>query len=312
MRLVWTLLALAIASALLFAVHIRLARADAWEDAWQALALRFSTDRTMVKSRIGDFTWWQWLQQQFQFLGNGIGPVGWGLAITGASCSFACRRSATEGMRWLSWGALCFFVMNALYLLIWRNASYNHDYAGFYFAVPVAILGGIGLSAILDWAERNPGHTLRKTASWATTLALITLQAVWGYSRTRALHRVPYHMLDCGRDEPRNLMPRFGQAISQAFPEDTKILCNFPWYSPQLEYYACRPIIFKLATYDDWQAHLSRPGQRIGGLIWLEATGARELLASLPRGSRQLVQFGEFQFCLWKPDVSTAAFTIRS
>src|ERR1041384_4238807 len=52
MRLVWTLLALAIASALLFAVHIRLARADAWEDAWQALALRFSTDRTMVKSRI--------------------------------------------------------------------------------------------------------------------------------------------------------------------------------------------------------------------------------------------------------------------
>src|ERR1043166_1872317 len=115
MRLGRTLLALAIASTLLFAVHIRLARADAWEDAWQALALRFSTDRTMVKSRIGDFTWWQWLQQQFQFLGNGIGPVGWGLAITGASCSIAARRLATEGMRWLSWAALCFSVMNALY-----------------------------------------------------------------------------------------------------------------------------------------------------------------------------------------------------
>ena len=155
----------------------------------------------------------------------------------------------------------------------------------------MALLGGVALDALLAVA-----HKLAKVAVLGIVAALVLL----GLDETRALHRAPYYMLEWGRDEPRDLIPEFGQVIARTFPADAEILCNFPWYTPQLEYYGRRQIVFKLTTYTDWKPLLAG-ATPVGGVIWLGEPSADELLANLPKGTSQIIHLGDRRFCLWKP-----------
>ena len=192
--------------------------------------------------------------------------------------------------------------MSSLYVLVWRNASFTHEYAYFYFAAPVAMMAGVGLDAVWSWSGISTANRWRRQATRGAVLAAIVALAIAGNRRTLGLHRERDYMLLWGSTEPRNLVRELGRTIERLFPEDCEVLCNFPWDSPPLEYYARRPITFRLATLAEWQPLLTRPGQRMGGIIWLGAPGTDALVAALPEGSRQIVQFGDFRFCFWRPD----------
>jgi hypothetical protein len=205
--------------------------------------------------------------------------------------------------------------------LVWRNASYLHDYAGFFFIVPVSLSGGIFLEKM--WARQfRPTWNFR----WLV-LVLLLVSALVGYSieGTRDLHRKQTPILEPGTEQGAELIPQLGREISRTFAPDVQILCNFPWQGPHLDYYADRILVYGFVRSDQWQRLLSNPvplmgiisrgnwklveysrgpGQPLplGGLVWLEGPGGQELLASLPEGERKISQVGPFSFCFWQPD----------
>ena len=294
------LLGLAVASLCLFLVQIRLVRLDAWRDLWQQFLFRLSSDPGLGQRQVATFTWAQWLKKLAQFLGDGVLPLAWAIAIGGAA--YTARRAARDRLRELGGTALSLFLMGAMYVLVWRNVSFTHEYAYFYFAAPVAMMAGVGLDAVWSWFGISPSNRRWRYAAPVVVLSAIVALAIAGHRRTLALHRERYYMLIWGSAEPRDLVRELGRTAERFFPDDTELLCNFPWDSPQLEYYARRSIAFRLITFADWQPLLVWPGQRVGGIIWLGAPGADELMAILPEGNRQIVQFDDFRFCFWRPD----------
>ena len=100
--------------------------------------------------------------------------------------------------------------------------------------------------------------------------------------------------------EPANLIPDLGRYLGNVFPPDTTILCNFdPYYSP-LSYYARRTILRNLASAEEWNFAAGNSRDNLGGIIWLEAPAAPEILAALPTNEVAPVEIDGIRFAIWR------------
>jgi hypothetical protein len=290
------LLALGALSGVLYLLYIGAARPDAWSDAWQAVAFRLQgTGASGVP-----FTWGEWLRRQREYLGTLIPLVAWGLAAVGA-VYVGLRSRESQGLRALGWSALVLAFTATIPVLGFRNASYIHDYTGFYFIAPVAILGGLALEALLRRAGDTDAPALLRGACVGGAVAALVLLGVRGYEGTRALHRIRWWILDGTVAEPADLIPALGGAIYWTFPDETAVLTNLPARGPHLGYYARRTLLYGYTGYAEWQPVLSHAGDRAGGVVWLGAPGGEELWAQLPDGKRKVVEFGGIRFGFWRP-----------
>ena len=297
----YALVTSALLSIVLFFVLIRLARADAWHDLWNAFQFRLgSTDQNQR-----GYPWTQWFTVVGRALFLDIPPIAWGLAVLGAVVLWR-NHARSEQNRWLGWAALGIFAMDAIYVVAFRNASFIHAYASFYFVAPIAMMSGVALDALIQGVENRSGNRpVPRAAVWWGVLAVIALLGTTGFTTTRRLDREQHCILDWKTHEPPDLVPQLGKAIRETFSEDTLVLCNFlPVYGPHLYYYAQRNLWNNLNAYAEWEPIIGDSQLRIGGVIWMGASNAQELLSALPEGTRQFVSFGDPRFCLWSPTFS--------
>ncbi len=293
-RLAVVLVGLALVSASLFLLYIGQVRADAGKALWGVF-----TERTSLQGQRA-FTWGQWLAKQYQHLGLGIPLVAWGLGAVGAGWT-VWKGKGPGGLRWLGGAALSLFVTAAVFLVVFRDGSYVHDYWGFYFVAPVAMMGGVALDALLRHAWSRDVVPVVRGLCIGAALAAVVLLGRRGYEGTRALHSIDWWILDGVTEEPADLIPRLGETIYWTFPDETPVLCNFSKRGPHLEYYARRSISYDKFTCAEWEPLLARPGQRTGGLVWLGAPGGEELWSALPQGRKKVVQFSSLRFGFWRP-----------
>jgi hypothetical protein len=126
--------------------------------------------------------------------------------------------------------------------------------------------------------------------------AIVLALGAFSFLRSEFL-RTPFILLDGIQPEPPELIPALGKIIDRNFPAGGTILANFDPYGSSLTYYAQRPILTNLVTKDDW--HWGMTEHAAGGVIWLGAPGAQELLAALPGGTTR-VEVAGIPFALWK------------
>jgi hypothetical protein len=264
-RLALVTFGLAVLSLAMFAVVTRLVRPDAWASAWEA-----ATRRMFDRGEAG-FTLPQWLAAQGVFFTTRFVPVTWLLVLVGLLWT---KRQPAVWILLLTAG----IVVAGL-----SNFSYIHDYAGFYFLGPVGLLSGVALDQL--W-KRRLGPVL--------VAALVLVVAGWGVARADWLRHMTFPILSWESPEPRNLIPDLGREIQRTFPETMDVQLNFlPVYGPHLAYYAQRELYNNLNTFE------RNPDD--GGVIWLDAPGAKELIASLPAGEQRTVAIDGYRFCFWMP-----------
>ncbi len=303
-RLAVVLVGLALVSASLFLLYIGQVRADAWQDLWQSFTFRTA----LVGGPV--FSWGEWFERQYRTLGSHIPPLAWGLALVGGVYT-AWKGRGSPGLRWLGWAALGLSLTAALFVVLFRNASFVHDYWGFYFVAPVAMMGGVALDALLRRAWSRDVAPLFRGACIGAAVAAVVLLGRRGYESTQALHSIDWWILDGVTEEPADLIPRLGETIYWTFPDETPVFCNFSKRGPHLEYYARRSISYDKFTCADWEPLLARPGQSAGGLVWLGAPGGEELWSALPQGRKNFVRFGGLRFGLWGAVTTPAADTAQ-
>jgi 4-amino-4-deoxy-L-arabinose transferase-like glycosyltransferase len=288
----WLLVALALLSGALFLVQIRAASPDAWNNLSGAFRLRLG--HSTASGQHIPFA--PWAARIVESLFIHILWPSWMLAIGGGLIMVRNRRP-DPGMVWLGRVALIFFAMDAFYVGAFRNASYIHNYAAFYFILPVAICGGVALDAAAEWLDS-------RFPLAAGSVAAVLACAVLGVSGWRAADGLlgQAYLLETEDAEPGDLILQIGSLIRAEFPPDTDVMTNFDdGYTPQLSYYAQRRI-FNNLTYDIyWQKALQHPDRPLGGIIWTGDTDAGEVLAVLNTGSKRNVRIGGLQFCVWKP-----------
>jgi hypothetical protein len=152
----------------------------------------------------------------------------------------------------------------------------------------------------LVWLEsRQPAKILRPAGAIVAVSLLVCLAAA-GFSRAEN-QRSQLLMLDGQTAEPKNLIRDLGRFLAGTFPQDTTILSNFdPYYSP-VSYYAQKTIIRNLSSDDEWKSATADAGPRLGGIVWLAAPSAPEILAALPNNETFLVEIDGVRFAAWKP-----------
>ena len=279
------------ASLLLFLLQIKFARPDAWHDLHVAMNYRMAQGGSSI-------SWRDWSLRIGSLLLAHIPPVLWLLGLAGVVVVGKSREDSP--LRWLGWSAGCLFVMNALYVVLFRNASSIHDYASFYFILPVAMMAAVALDAICRWSESRGGAV--RIAAPLGALALLGFLAFIGEQRTRELRR-PFHILTDEKPEPATLIPELGRAMRGWFGRDVAVICNFlPSYGPQLHYYAQHELLPCVFTADEWAEVIADPENApVGGVIWLEDPRAPEILARLPPGPQERVAIRSIPFCFWRP-----------
>jgi hypothetical protein len=295
-RLALLLIVLCVASAALFLMHVRLVLPHAWQELTYAFTRRMSSQ---IAASGPKFTWSVWCRRIGETLMVHIQPVAWALALIGTVWVLRWRKT-DEGLRWLGWAAGCFFALSAIYVAVFRNASYIHDYASFYFSVPVAMISGVALEAFAGRCEmRGRGG---EAGGFAAILAVLSWLVFTGEWQALALNK-PFHILDSDKSESTELIPELGRAIHDKFPEDTKVICNFlTCYGPQLPYYAQRTILNCIVAPRDWINATKDPRNApVGGVVWLGEPVAMEVLAALPAGSREEMNVRGVPFCFWRP-----------
>jgi hypothetical protein len=226
-------------------------------------------------------------------------PVGWALGVAGSVIAFRARRD-DEGLHWLFRACVCVFVMDALFVGIFQNDSYIHQYIAFYFAAPVAIMAGIALDRLITFLQiALASRKLGLVAEVSVCLFLLAMGTRGALQARELQHQ--FCILDYRTPEPPNLIPELGSAVRKHFPPGTHVLCNFlPEYGPQFAYYAQRDILNNLYDYRLWQRYLKDSAKPIGGVVWMAPKAARDLIAKLPPGSKQFLSVGDLSFCLWK------------
>jgi len=294
------LLGLALVSGALFLLYVGQVRPHAWQVLWGAFAERTSLEGLRT------FTWGQWLAKQRGYLGSGIPVVAWGLAAAGAGWTLWKRRTLS-GLRLLGGAALSLFLTATVFLVVFRDGSYVHDYWGFYFIAPVAMMAGLALDVLLARSWSRDVVPVVRGACVGVAVAGVALLGVRSYQGTRALHLRQWWVLDGVVEEPRYLIPELGRTIYWTFPDETLVLSNLAERGPHLAYYVRRSIFYGRLTYADWAPLLERLGRRAGGLVWLGAPGGEDLWSALPRGRRKVVQFSDLRFGLWRPAAPSAA-----
>jgi len=298
-RLALALLAFGALSCVLYVLCVRAVRPDAWSDAWQAIAFRLQGQGASGVP----FSWGEWWGRQREYLGALIPVVAWGLAVVGA-VYVALRSRGSPGFRSLGWSALALALTAAIPVLGFRNASYIHDYTGFYFVAPVAVLGGLTLDGLLRRAWTAEALPLLRGACVGGAVAALALLGLRGYEKTRALHRIQWWVLDGKVAEPPDLIPALGEAIYRTFPDETMVVTNLSARGPHLGYYARRELLYGHTTYAEWKPVLSQAGEHVGCVVWLGAPGAEELWAQLPEGRRKVLELGGLRFGFWRPGLS--------
>lgn len=293
------LLIAALFSAAVYLIRIRTLRPDAWQNLTHALVVRLGA------SGSNHFTELQWIKRVSDSLMVHFLPLGWVLAMAGLVIVFRARHR-DEGLHWLLRASICVFVMDALFVGIFQNDSYIHQYISFYFVAPVAIMAGIALDQLITFFRVR--FTTRRLGVVGEVSACLLLVAIGtrGMLQTTEL-RHQFRILDYRTPEPPNLIPELGSAIRRDFPPGTRVLCNFlPQYGPQLAYYAQRDIVNNLSEYRFWQRYLKDFAKPIGGVVWMAPKSSRNLIAKLPPGSKQFLRFGDLSFCLWKRNPPSA------
>lgn len=274
------LLALSLVSLALFAWQVHAVQPKALHEAVSALGERAGT---------AGFTWPQWGARMLASLTTHIQPVFWVLAAIGA---LRARRTR------LGWVALCFFALSAFYVTAFRNASMIHDYASFYFTIPVALMA----AAAVESALLSLDATRYRIAAPALALTSLTLLALFGARTTLNLGR-QFHILAETAEESPQLIPELGRAVRRSFAPDTSVICNFiPTYGPQVYYYAQKQFLNCAYEPADWRQFIAEPeNEPVGGIIWLGEPRAEQVLASLPAGAKEEMTIRGIPFCLWKP-----------
>jgi 4-amino-4-deoxy-L-arabinose transferase-like glycosyltransferase len=303
-RLGWLCVALVGCAGLLFLWQIHSANAAAWSDLWTALRMRLGNAIPTSTAPIADnaprFTWVSWLSTVGADLGENFLPLTWALVGVGV-VYLAKRRRLQPGLGWLGLASALLSIAGAIYVVLLRNESFIHDFAPFYLIGAVAVLAGLGLEAMCVATARLPrgaavtAQAAAITAQAAAVIVVIGL-AVFGIQQSEDM-RSPYLILDGAVQEPEQLIPNLGKALRDSFPPGATLLANFDPYGSALTYYARKPILTNLSTPDDWRAAIAKE-HPAGGVIWLGAKGAAEILASLP-GHTTEVEVAGFKFTLW-------------
>ena len=297
-RLAWMVLALTILSGALYMLRIRVLRPDALQDLENTFWVRvLSNDKYR-------FTLWQWAAKvggsivvhYFKF---------WLLAAAAGAVIIFQRRNQ-EGFRWIGWAASVVFAMDALFVGVFQNDSYIHEYIAFYFIFPVAVMAGIALNEITLGIENTAKEWCPGAGNWAA-LVLIIAGAMAGQAQTKAL-QTRFCILDIQKQESEILIPALGEVIKKHFPPHVKVLCNFmPYYGPHLEYYAKRQVASNLCHPKYWKYEIQRSKGEVGGIVWMGDERADEIIANLPPGQKEYLRLENENFCVWKPSSNTLA-----
>lgn len=301
-RLAMTLLALAAGSVAAFLFQIGYVNPEAWRDLWTALSARLGTgmqpgSTAGASSGAGRFGFAEWLARIFQALDQDYLRVTWLLALAGAIYLF--RRRNAAGPRWIGWAAFLMAATDIPYLVILRNWSFVHDFATFSVIGSIAILGGLGIEAVWQWAE---SESRSKVPRWIVIVvtALFLPSLAWAGFRRAEEQRSQFLILDGAAREPATLIPDLGRYLAASFPPGTTILCNFdPYYSP-LSYYARNPILRNLTAAGEWNFAIADEHKNFGGILWLDAPSAAEIQAALPAGELSEVEIDGVRFAIWR------------
>jgi hypothetical protein len=297
------LLGLAAVSLIVFLLDIRHANPEAWRNLWTAITMRLGSGVAPGSSAAGEvpalhFTFAEWLRRIFQGLGQDYLAPAWLFVFAGAI--YLVRNRQSPGFRWLGWAALQMTIAGIPYMLLLRNWSFIHDFASFFVIGSIAIFGGLGIEAALAWVQRRQPANIPQSASAITVLGLLVWLAAAGFSRAEK-QRSQFLMLDGITGEPRNLIADLGRYLAKTFPQGTTILCNFdPYYSP-VSYYARNTIVRNVSSDDEWKEAANGAGPRRGGIVWLAAPSAPEILAGLPNNEISPVEIDGVRFAVWKP-----------
>ena len=117
--------------------------------------------------------------------------------------------------------------------------------------------------------------------------------------------RSQFLMLDGETREPATLTPDVGHYLAAHFSQDTTILCNFDPYGSTLPYYTQRTILNNLGTTAEWKSAMSAHDAATGGIIWLSAPSAHEIIAILPPAEVSKVTIDGILFAVWKARLAT-------
>lgn len=289
-------------SGMVFLLQIRHVNPDAWSDLWTALTMRLGNGVATGSSASGQgsdvhFTFAEWCRTIARGIRADYTIPSLALAALGAAL---IGLKSTGGFRRAGWGAWHMIVAGVLYVVILRNESFIHDFCAFYLIGSIAILAGLALEGVLDWIEK-----------WASAkflqpmLALVVLVPVgwlaWnGVTQAQKL-RSPFYMLDGVTAEPQNLIPDLGKKLAQSFSPETTILCNFDPYTSVLPYYAQRTVRNNLTAFEYWKDVMAEEQGPFGGILWLDAPEASEVLTAIPPNELVPFELDGFRFALWRP-----------
>lgn len=283
-----------LASGALYLLRIRFLRPDAWQSLSDAFMVRLGTGKG------GYFTEAQWLTRMGETLAAYFLPAGLILGAIGAAVLWRAR--SRDGLQWLGRASLVIVVMDLLFVGLFQNISYIHQYSAFYFLAPLSIAAGVALDRLITALHAvRMSRLFRRLAELSVSLMVVALAAA-GLERTQALTG-QFRILGYHTNEPPGLIPELGNAIRANFSADTRILCNFlPDYGPHLAYYAKRDILNNLSEYRFWDPYVKDASKRFGGVIWVSDPSSQNIVASLPAsGTKQFLTVGQHTFCLWKP-----------
>jgi hypothetical protein len=283
----------ALLSGALYLVRIRLLRPDAWRSLSQAFMVRIGTGKG------GYFTEAQWMTRMAETLVTHFLPIGLILGAIGAVILWRLRER--EGFQWLGRACVAIFVMDLLFVGLFQNVSYIHQYSAFYFLAPLAIAAGVALDSLVALFQKVGMPRLLQGAAELAVCLILAVIAATGFQRTKALGG-QFRILDHHAHEPPDLIPQLGKAIRENFSAETSVLCNFlPDYGPHLLYYAQRDLVNNLSEYRFWAPILNDRSRRIGAVVWLSPNpSSQEIVAKLPEGPKQFLTVGNHRFCLWK------------
>ena len=284
------LAATACVSGVFFLLQIRLASPAAWTELFHAFRER--TSHADLSG--GSFTAMQWVSTEFTYLTTLYHPVVWVLAIAGAVLAWVQRKRLSAPERGPIHAAIILFAIDAFYVLALRNQSYIHDFASFYFLVPLSVFPAFLVERIVR--DRPIAYTF---AACALAGAMIWLGI-------RQLDGIDTQFCILGDDdtEPPTLMPDVGKVIDQTFAQNDVVICNFDQYYSPLPFYARHEMTNAVRSYADWQQAVSDalPHQS-GGIIWTDEPGAPELLGHFPAKEKRDITVDGIRFVLWLPRV---------
>ena len=291
-------------SGILFLLQIRHVNPEAWRDLGTAITMRLGSGVQPGSSGIAPgpaphFTFGEWLRRIFQSLGQDYLLADW--LFVGAGAIYLSRNLKQPGFRWLGGAVLQMAIPGILYLVLLRNWSFIHDFASFFCIGSIAILGGLGLELVWASIERGPRANILRPIGAAATCGFLVWLAAAGFARAED-QRSQFLILDGIVPEPSNLIPDVGRHLAKTFPAEATILCNFDPYYSSLSYYAKRTIVPNLRTGAEWNSVAAdRRGSAVGGILWLGAPSAPDILAGLPIGEIVQVEIDGVSFAVWKP-----------